>query len=46
MEEANFYDNCPKLSQDARDKMEAELSETELRLKTCTSSIWARWNSL
>ena len=30
LEEGDFCDNCPKLTQDAGDRMEVELSETEL----------------
>jgi hypothetical protein len=30
LEEGDFYDNCPKLSQEARDQLKAELSEVDL----------------
>jgi hypothetical protein len=40
LDEGDFYDNCPKLSQDARDKMETELSEADLlaALNTCADT--------
>ena len=40
LDEGDFYDNCPKLSQDAREKMETELSEADLlaALNTCADS--------
>jgi hypothetical protein len=40
LKEGDFYDDCPNLSQEARDQMEAELSELAilLALNTCVDS--------
>ena len=38
--EDDFYDNCPKLGQNSRERMDAELTQQELleALMTCTDS--------